>query len=456
MKKEVFFCHFEPISDYQWILKVGQQINKEYLWVQISIFDDDLLRRDFPEAPPIAIDLIELAIIVYAVDRSIQPVRNSYCSVHVTVPVRSPDKLMEESVHIQLAEILHWYTGYEWIFQFEKRSVSRRETEIPQMFDWRELDKPVDVALWSGGLDCLAGLYNRAIENDDREFVLCGTGNNSRIHALQKRVISLLPQRIAQRVKLSQIRYGIKCISGQLPKSPRLRSRGFTFMLIGAICAHLEGRNVLQVYENGIGAINLRFRESEIGVNHAHSVHPLSLMLIGQWLTHVLGKSVRIENPYLFWTKAQMCEVFLKQDALSIAFTTQTCDRMHRKPDAKQCGRCSSCILRRHAFAALDIHDQTSYVYDAEDWLYEPVGFKQIDRGNHIPAVLHQINQFEHHLTIKNSWQSFATQYETLSAHVVDRTAEYSGIDASVMRDKLLELFRRYVEEWYMLRRLSR
>lgn len=452
MKNQNFFCHLEPISDYQWVLKIGRETYAEHLQVQISIFDDDLLHRDFPKASSLAIDLIELAIIVYAVDRSIQPDRNAPCSVYVTVPVRCPDKLSQQFVHTKLAEILSWYTGYEWVFQFTKRNVSRRKTEIPQMFDWRKRDKPVDVALWSGGLDCLAGLYNRAIEDGKREFILCGTGNNTRIHALQKTVISYLPPHIAQRIKLSQVRYGIKSISGQLPKSPRLRSRGFTFMLIGAICAHLEGRNVLQVYENGIGAINLRFRESEIGLNHANSVHPLSLMLISQWLTHILGQNIQIQNQFLFWTKAQMCQVLLEQGALPVAFATQTCDRMHRKTGAKQCGCCSSCILRRHAIAALDIQDKTVYVYDSKDWLYEPIKFKQIAPGNHIPAVLHQVNQFEYHLNAEKPWQSLVSQYETLSAHVVDRTATYSGIDAAVMRDRLLELLQKYVEEWNILR----
>lgn len=448
---ETFTCELEPITSRQWLVRVARLPEFDFLTFKLNLYDEDLLWRNIADIPPIAIDLIELALAVYAVDRSIQPDELSYCRVEVKLPVRCPELLRQPEIHEMLGEILYWYTGYEWNFEFGKREQPGRGLEEPQLFDWRDESKPLDVALWSGGLDCLAGLYNRAFENTDRQFILCGTGANTVVHHLQRRIVEVLPKQMAQRVKLLQVRYEIEDLSGNLPEMTRMRSRGFTFMLIGAVCAHLAGSNVLQVYENGIGAINLRFRESEVGLNHAHSVHPLSLMFIAEWLTQIFGVRFRLENPYLFQTKAQMCKIIVTKGGLDIAFQTETCDRKHRRPDAQQCGRCSSCILRRHAFAALHIHDQTPYVYGLSDWLYEPVPFEVIDDGNHIPAVLYQVRNLNEHLNKSNPWNSLARQYETLAADIVDRTSVYYGLSEQEMRKGLLQLLSRYVHEWFSL-----
>jgi len=448
-------CRFEAVDDYQWHLHVSASDSKQNKIVLVKIFDDDLSRRDFPSAPAVAVDLIELAIFTYAVDRAIQPDRSSPCQVHVIAPVRSPDMLSQGNTMKQLTYILHWYTGYEWSFTFEQRTAAQRKTESPTLFDWRQAGISTDVALWSGGLDCLTGLLNRAIEHEDRQFILCGTGNNNKVHHLQERVVSFLPDSIRQRIKLSRVHFDIRALEGPLPRNPRLRSRGFTFILIGAMCAFLEGQSVLNVYENGIGAINLRFRESEVGLNHARSVHPLSLMLIGQWLSRLLNTSIDIRNPFLFWTKAQMCQILLDdQRLLSPAFQTQTCDRLdrHKKSEGvRQCGQCSSCILRRYAFAVLGMEDQSSYVRSDDSWLRDPVTFDSVKKGNHIPAALRQVDMFRQFLDDDNPWQRFAIQYETLSAHVVDRTAEYHKLTPDEMRRKLLQLFQQYTTEWQTL-----
>ncbi len=311
---EAFVCQFEPLTNYQWFGRVSRAGENEHLTFRLSLFDEDLLRRDFAAVPQIAPDLIELATIVYAVDRTIQPDEMSHCQVQVVMPVRCPELLSQQDVHDKLCEILYWYTGYEWHFDFHQRKKPVRDAEKPQLFNWYDHSTPVDVALWSGGLDCLAGLYNRAFESRERKFILCGTGASKTVCGLQKRIVSLLPDDLIHRVKLQQVYYELETISGSLPDDARMRSRGFTFMLIGAICAYLEGSRVLQVYENGIGAINLRFRESEVGLNHARSVHPLSLMTIAMWLTQILGEPFKLSNPYLFQTKAQMCQIFSSEE----------------------------------------------------------------------------------------------------------------------------------------------
>ena len=167
---ETFTCALEPITSRQWLVRVARLPEFDFLTYKVNLYDDDLLWRNIADIPSIAIDLIELALAVYAVDRSIQPDELSYCRVEVKLPVRCPELLRQPEIHEMLGEILYWYTGYEWNFEFGKREQPGRGLEEPQLFDWRDESKPLDVALWSGGLDCLAGLYNRAFENTDRQF----------------------------------------------------------------------------------------------------------------------------------------------------------------------------------------------------------------------------------------------------------------------------------------------
>ena len=453
--EERFYCQFTATELNQWLVYIGANPNQHHLTVKLTLFDDDLILRNTGDIPPVAIDLIEIAAAVYTVDRAIRPNNSSHCSVYVRLPVRCPEVLSQRDIRIKLRDILHWYTGYEWHFEFVTRDVPTRTSEAPQLFNWNDPSKPLDVGLWSGGLDCLAGLYNRAYENPDRQFVLCGTGASKNVKRLQRHIADLLPMEIASRVKLSQVTYELETIDGQLPDRFRMRSRGFTFMVIGAVCAYLEGSLTLQVYENGIGAINLRFRESELGLSHARSVHPFSLMMIAEWLTQVLKEPITLNNPYLFQTKAQMCEVFTRYGGLDIAFATETCDRKHRHAETKQCGRCSSCILRRHAFAALGILDQTPYVYADANWLYEPVDFMDISLGNHIPSVLYQVKNLYAHLNSPDPWRSLVSQYETLAADIVDRTSAYYGLSEVEMQEGLISLFSQYVKEWLSLQKLT-
>ena len=443
-----FACYFAPAAANLWHVTIVDLLQQQSWQLALKLHDNDLLFRDYPNAPAIAVDLLEIALMVHTVDRTIMPSPLRQCRIQVEFPVRCVDIFNQHHVQRALNEILDWYTGYDWHFHFQQRDLYSRPSEDPQLFQWNTTSHEIDVALWSGGLDCLAGLFNRAYENEDRHFVLCGTGSNKVVHKLQKRIFQGLPEELAWRTKLSQVSYHMKTIRGVLSDSPRARSRGFVFMLIGSVCALLEGQRELQVYENGIGAINLRFRDSEIGLNHAHSVHPLSLKMLSDWLTDLLGEPFVLRNPFLFWTKAQMCEILVEKNALELAYRTETCDRKHRKSGAKQCGRCSSCILRRQAFAALGVADWTSYVYEEASWLQRVTDYKEVAQGNHIPAALWQVRVFENLLDSDEPWNSLVSQYETLSAEVVDRTAAYEGMTVTEMQNELLNLFGHYVSEW--------
>ncbi len=79
--------------------------------------------------------------------------------------------------------------------------------------------------------------------------------------------------------------------------------------------------------------------------------------------------------------------------------------------------------------------------------------FETVEEGNHIPAVLYQVQNLYRHLNEPNPWNSLVRQYETLAADIVDPTSSYYGLSEQDMREKLIGLLSQYVNEWISLQR---
>ena len=80
-------------------------------------------------------------------------------------------------------------------------------------------------------------------------------------------------------------------------------------MLLGSAYSYLRGHRVLHVYENGIGAINLPYRKSAVGLDHSRSVHPETLRRVGLLMTELIDENFKVRNPFLFHTKAEMMKL---------------------------------------------------------------------------------------------------------------------------------------------------
>ena len=194
--------------------------------------------------------------------------RSRRIRIHVVVPVRHPEILGSSQVSDQLSDILYWFTGDHWSFNFIRRTHGGRTAEPQMTMPLADaLSEPSEVALWSGGLDSLAGLCNRLSAEPSWLLYFVGTGSNTILHSTQREVAVSLRDKFPGRIRLVQIPMRLD-ESTALRKEPSQRSRGFVFMLLGAACAYLAGKTTLHIYENGIGAINLPFRASEVGLDH--------------------------------------------------------------------------------------------------------------------------------------------------------------------------------------------
>jgi hypothetical protein len=298
------------------------------------------------------------------------------------------------------------------------------------------LPNNTEVALWSDGLDSLAGLYTRLLNNSGAYHVLVGTGSNSYVHKRQKQIVQEIDHLFPDRTLLIQIPYGWYN-TPSLERNFSQRSRGLVFMLIGAACAYHMSCSSLSIYENGIGAINLPYSKTEVGVDQAKSVHPLSLLRVSELVSCILNSPFQFTNPYWLWTKAQMVESLVSTNLKDLIPFSSSCDRSHRLEEGvTQCGVCTSCLLRRQSLSALRANDSTSY-----DTKYIS------KKGLHLCDMQYQVNKIRVLLKQSNPWMSLSEEYHDLD-DIVDQISSRNGQEVDSLRRQIIKLYSKYVDEW--------
>ncbi len=410
--------------------------------LQVAVDDGQLLFLNYHSTPPLLADLIDIAAAVHMADRLSKDNGDMPRGILLRLPIRVPEIRDRPSIHKKLQEILYWFTGDHWAFEFTPYSKPGRPAEINTPLPlFQETPRPTRVVLWSGGLDSFAGVYQLLLKDDNTHYTLFGTGSSSIISSTQRHTAAAMKMFFPKRTKLVQLPFYLEDKGGHVKKSSFARSRGFVFMLLGAVCAAQQGQNRLYICENGIGAINLPFRKSEVGLDHSRSVHPLSLLAMGELLSSILCQPFSFVNPFLFWTKAEMCNDPLQMGAAKYMFSTISCDSRHRKQPI-QCGYCSSCLLRRQAIAFHGVTDQTRYQI-----LEGTTRKRRVDDGTHYYAMLKQVDTMRALLSAEDSWQSMSKHYGNL-VDIVEKVGEHQ----TVTQDQILRLYRKYVQEWDRVR----
>lgn len=422
--------------------------DEENFQASIAVDDFEYLKSG-RSMPANVADVIDLAVAVSAADRLSVCKDDDPNLIEVELPVRNPELLNASNVTELLKNILNWYTGDHWRFSFSARGSLRRRAELQQCLSLDFSQRgPAEVALWSGGLDALSGLYNRLLASSENRYILLGTGSSNIVHNGQKHTALSVERVKAFTGRTKLVRVPVKVLGTKdRPKNSALRARGFVYLLLGAACAYLEGQRCLNVYENGVGAINLPFRASEVGLDHARSVHPISLFDMGSLVSLLLGAPFVFRNPFLFSTKAQMCKALVEAGDAAMMLKTISCDRLRRE-HPMQCGLCSSCLLRRQALAVLGVEDAASYVATSArsgDGTARPLD------TTHLKAMLFQVRDLRSLLSTPNPWDSLSRRYGTLT-DTVDRTASQEGQSPAHMQERLLGLYGRYVQEWDVAR----
>ena len=223
--------------------------------------------------------------------------------------------------------------------------------------------------------------------------------------------------------------------------------RALVFIALGVATAFQAGTDTLWIHENGIGALNLPLNETQLGTDNYKGVHPRSLMLAQDYLSLALNQLVRLRNPFLFATKAEMCKSLIGSGLADAVSHTVSCDgfpqRIRGQPS--QCGYCTSCILRRQSLQASGLEQ-----FD-QGYRYDVLGPKMGLTREHLygfEAMRGQVHKIGRCLESKEPWGSLCVAFPELArthAEVVEHLD--MGSHAEVSR-RLVDLYRAYVWEW--------
>ena len=265
-----------------------------------------------------------------------------------------------------LLEILTFLTDDDWAFDFKLAQQTLGDSGHQEFLDLPKDFHPEHGALYSGGLDSAAGLVNRHIAGANN-FMLVTVGHQSGLHRRIERQIESL-----KRLLKSTERAGPRILHSTLTtslkggKAKRMRqqertqrSRAFLFCSAAAIAANEFGLNTIEMFENGVGAINLPLMTGMLSSGlSTRGAHPTFLRLMSELVTKVANSQIQFVLPFITKTKGEMLQELKLTDGVATwAQDSRSCVHTSLREKGKtHCGRCPACIERRQAFLSAGIN----------------------------------------------------------------------------------------------------
>lgn len=312
-------------------------------------------------------DLLVLAAVVYAADRSIVREAREQAGdrrIHLVVPVTNAPRLLPLASLIE--KILGKLSSDFWRIEFTsyKGKAARRAARTTT--GGRTL-------LFSGGLDSFAAALE--YQGPALQLVSHQTANTRTGKAQTALAARVTVARHCQFYVASRALDG-KEVSAESSQ----RTRSFLFLILGALAALRAGHSeLLMLAENGQMAIHLALTAARTGPFSTYTAHPSVLALMEEFLSRALEASLRIVNPYVEKTKAEVVRIVRSRMADAIPLT-ESCWRNARLPAGKtHCGACVPCFIRRLAIEADGDPDPTTYGRDV--WALRADQLEETDEG---------------------------------------------------------------------------
>jgi hypothetical protein len=288
-----------------------------------------------------------------------------------------------------LQEAVEFLTGDDWDFEFFG-GPDGYEWSSPLLSNVFTGESPL-ICLYSGGLDSAAGVGRRLMERPDR-FVLPVTvkhqpGQNDLIGVQLQR----LKDHFGARIEPLVVRSDMHRPDG-MKWEPSHRGRSLLFASAGAVAAALAGAPDVEVFESGIGAINVPLMAGMTGSKATRGCHPEFLSRMSRLATLVAGRQITFRLPFFDHTKGEMVRSLKEAGLADLARETVSCARYpvgyHRY---KQCGLCPGCLFRRQAMIVGDIEEPLgTYSFDLFGSV-ERVNLISPEKLNYLKAFLMQV-----------------------------------------------------------------
>ena len=346
---------------------------------EVLDLDLDALLPEVTAPDPIALDLLLLAGIVYVLDKGI-PRRGTEDAwtraFSVEFPVLDPDRWRPAAQDLQ--DALAYLTGDEWAIAFgwrpdglfvppRRRRVARRVPSVSA------------VGLFSGGLDSLVGAIDR-LSAGAESVLLVGHYDDASPSGTQRRLYRMLDDLDLYRGRTDRIAVRVRPLppGGARPgqqvapagRERTLRSRSLVFLALGLYAAAMvDAGTPLLVPENGFIAINVPLTPSRIGTCSTRTTHPYFLEKIRR-VAQTVGLQHPILNPLEEKTKGEVLaecadpETLNRLSSASVSCAHPSRRGSWRRRDARNCGYCVPCIIRRAAFHHLGQDHGRDYGFD--------------------------------------------------------------------------------------------
>jgi len=351
---------------------------------------------------PIILDLYSIALVVYVWD--LQTVRTATEPRDFGGLMSVSNKDRWEAVRSHLEATLRFLTGDTFTFHFVQGKRGRAEFQFQKKSD-------ECVALFSGGLDTLAGV--KWMLDKNLKPVLVSHPGMGVISKAQGDLVGCLRQMTGDTFTWHQIRATAEPGSGLTEKEHSQFSRSFLYLTLGVMFALKLGIERQFIFENGVLAFNIPLTQSRIYSN-TRTAHPRFLRMYQELLDSLFGHHVTIENPFLERTKGEVVKLLDADRFRDLVKMTVSCPNItplrwkgKKVSIIRHCGVCFPCIVRRVSIHHANLWNKdTEYAEhitaeyskipeEAKKLLLEMMDFSRVmDRCSSVDDVFNEFPQF--------------------------------------------------------------
>ena len=331
----------------------------------VTLKIEDISKRLLTNLPDLYLDLLDIAMYVYAADSTVSRGTNTDARMgerwrrhlHLIIPVRNTLVWSSESVYRSLVETIGFLSDDDYRFEF------RPLTQPPEREIYFEFGssadtafRPDEIILFSGGLDSFAGTVE-TLATTVKSVALVSHRSSSKIDNTQQNLVGELKARIGEdRVFHLPVRAHLYDSNGT--RDYMHRSRSFLFAALGAVTAKLFGVNRINFFENGIMSLNLPPVEQVVGARATRTTHPKVIRGLNRLFGVLFDDTFEVSNPFIWKTRAEVVKRIVDHGLTEMIRHTVSCTRTRERTKVHpHCGLCWQCIDRRFSILAAGVEE---------------------------------------------------------------------------------------------------
>lgn len=347
---------------------------------------------------PLCMDLMRIAVGVYAADRKIRrrsgsPWSSSMREMRLDIQVSQPEFWRQSFVVALLQELLWFLSSDLWEVNFSPLNSYRVRG---QRFLPLEEDVPV-VCLYSGGLDSAAGLASW-LRDHTQSILAVSVLHQSLLKGLCGNHIRRLRRHYGRIADLVPVRVHLMR-PGRLDAQERSqRCRGLLFLAAGVTAAITKGARQVLMFESGVGAMNVPMMAGmAIGGRTTRNSHPYLMRKMSELASLLAQRRIDVDLPFWQMTKAEVVQALADPtntcELHALARDTVSCVHYPRHSNFRHCGICPGCIGRRQAMLSAGISEHSAE-YECDLLAKEIGSAPPAEKLEYMKAMVAQVHDF--------------------------------------------------------------